>query len=1193
MASKKITAMPDLAGGQVPTDLATLVDLSASLANQNVKSTLNDLFAEITKNITDLSVQFGNGAAATVSAAGKGKLIYNNSVTGFQVSANGGAYTSLLTGSGTAQQVAFFTAAAALGGDTAFVWDSTNNRLGIGVTVAASVTSLNVRADGSAIAAEFLPNTVSDNPRVQIQVTSSDGRIGTSNATPSPFYIITNNTERISVESGGAVAINRTSPAQAQLHVDAATNVTTAFLANNAAGSSVEIAIFQVNGGNRALLTENGEWILGNASSVSGKLTLANASGSTLTSISAGNAASTLNYIFPATDPTAGQFLQAAAPSGGNVTLSWATGSGSTSPAGADTQVQFNASGVFGASANLTWVSPTLTIGAATSATGLLTLANASGSTTTSIQAGNAAASLVYIFPTVSPTSGQVLTASAPSGANVTLSWATPTTGTVTGTGTATRVAFWSSASALSSNAALFWDNTNSRLGIGTAAPDLPLDVVSDATALAQQWRETGAGTCRVQLQVPSSFGQFGTSSNHAMGFIANGVQYVNIEPTGGTVFGSIIPATATVLINALANTDTALIANNASGSTISIASFQVGGSLRHQFLSTGEAIIGLASTVTGKLTLANSAGATLTSISAGNAASTLNFIWPVVDPTAGQVLSAAAPSGGNVVLSWTSAGGGGTPASPTNSIQYNNAGSFGGNAGLLYTPGSTTGDEVALATATITTGNAFSIALTGTAAASNTKTGLNIASSGANATASQTVYGIRSSVTNTGTTNTNIAALFTATGATTNWAASLIGAELVTLNSLGVTATDGLVLINNTAAAAGAQQYSPRIRFTGQGWRTTVTAASRTVDWAIDLQPAEGTTNPANRLVFSQQVNGGGFASHSVFGIDQGGVTYASFPGGGETGWPGLTVGLNFGTQASPNISGLFQNAGGSWFIARPVNNFGAHGTGMAVLSGGQFTWSTNSSSLPTGTLDTGLARAAAGVVRVTNASTGAGKLMAAQNGTTAQGFVHGEPDNTSFPCFYGNLPSGSTQNIFTGSNNNNVRVIISSGGKITGSLNNTSQNYRMEGQITTSVSDLSNTSTTPTTLFTATLPANSVSATGDCLQLEVDGVYANNANNKTVRVLLGATQLFSTGINAFANSRWKIRALIYRTGSAAQRAIVQYFSDDVLTIAQPIQYGVYSEDWTTSLAVSIEATGGATNDVTENTAILSISPG
>jgi len=1120
MASEKITVMPDLAGGQVPTDLITLVDLSQPVATQNVKSTLNDAFAEITKNITDLSVQFGNGASATVSAAGKGKLIYNNTATAFQVSANGGAYTSLLTGSGIAQQVAFFTAAAAIGGDTAFVWDSTNNRLGINVTVAASVASLNVRADGSAIAAEFLPNTVSDNPRVQIQVTNSDGRIGTSNATPSPFYIITNNTERISVESGGAVAINRTSPAQAQLHVDAATNVTTAFLANNAAGSSVEIAVFQVNGGNRALLTENGEWILGLASTVTGKLTLSNASGATLTSISAGNAASTLNYIFPAADPTAGQFLQAAAPSGGNVTLPWATGSGSTSPAGLNTQVQFNASGVFGASANLTWVSPTLTIGAATSATGLLTLANASGSTTTSLQAGNAAASLVYIFPTVSPTSGQVMTASAPSGANVTLSWTTPTTGTVTGSGTATRVAFWSGASALSSNADLFWDNIDSRLGVGTATPGLPLDVVSDAAALAQQWRETGAGTCRVQLQVPSSFGQFGTTSNHAMGFIANGIQYVNIEPTGGTVFGSIIPATATVLINALVNTDTALIANNASGSTISIASFQVGGSLRHRFLSTGEVILGLASTVTGKLTLSNASGTTLTSISAGNAASTLNFIWPVVDPTAGQVLSAAAPSGGNVVMSWVSSGGGGTTINATDTVfPYRSSSTAFSDSNLIQISSSVTEVRNVAAGTTAQTLNLYGTAANNTAAAPTTyvRAALAVSTTAVSLTAQQASTGAL-----TAGTNINITA-----------AAALGGA---------------------TGAAAGG---------------------------AITL-----TSGAAARLT-SGNANGGNITFTVGAGIGTGVAGQVIVSNGGTAeNLPGLVVGA-FTQQ------GLYTNSGGGWFLAVPANNFGVHGSGVAILSGGQFTWSDNSTSIPTGTRDTGLARAAAGVIRATNAGTGAGKLMAAQNGTTAQAFIHGEPDNTSFPCFYGNLPSGSTQNIFTGSNNNNVRFIVSSGGKVTGSLNNTAQNYRMEGQITTSVSDLSNTSTTPTTLFTATLPANSVSATGDCLQLEVDGVYANNVNNKTVRVLLGATQLFSTGSNAFANSRWKIRALIYRTGSAAQRAIVQYFSDDVLTIAQPIQYGVYSEDWTTSLAVSIEATGGATNDVTENTAILSISPG
>jgi hypothetical protein len=50
-------------------------------------------------------------------------------------------------------------------------------------------------------------------------------------------------------------------------------------------------------------------------------------------------------------------------------------------------------------------------------------------------------------------------------------------TNMVTGTGTATRVAFWNSASTIASNANLYWDNTNSRLGIGTAAPAYALEV--------------------------------------------------------------------------------------------------------------------------------------------------------------------------------------------------------------------------------------------------------------------------------------------------------------------------------------------------------------------------------------------------------------------------------------------------------------------------------------------------------------------------------------------------------------------------------------------------------------------------------------------------------------------------------------------------------------------------------------------
>jgi hypothetical protein len=50
-------------------------------------------------------------------------------------------------------------------------------------------------------------------------------------------------------------------------------------------------------------------------------------------------------------------------------------------------------------------------------------------------------------------------------------------TNPVTGTGTATRVAFWDSASSVSSSANLYWDDSNSRLGVGTATPGAPLQV--------------------------------------------------------------------------------------------------------------------------------------------------------------------------------------------------------------------------------------------------------------------------------------------------------------------------------------------------------------------------------------------------------------------------------------------------------------------------------------------------------------------------------------------------------------------------------------------------------------------------------------------------------------------------------------------------------------------------------------------
>lgn len=80
-----------------------------------------------------------------------------------------------------------------------------------------------------------------------------------------------------------------------------------------------------------------------------------------------------------------------------------------------------------------------------------------------------------------------------------------------------------------------------------------------------------------------------------------------------------------------------------------------------------------------------------------------------------------------------------------------------------------------------------------------------------------------------------------------------------VNTQSIGAVSTDGTVLQNTTAATVGAQKWSPRLHFIGQGWKTTGTA-SVTTDWIVELQPVQGAANPSVSLVFSYQIAGAGY---------------------------------------------------------------------------------------------------------------------------------------------------------------------------------------------------------------------------------------------------------------------------------------------------------------------------------------------
>jgi hypothetical protein len=70
-----------------------------------------------------------------------------------------------------------------------------------------------------------------------------------------------------------------------------------------------------------------------------------------------------------------------------------------------------------------------------------------------------------------------------------------------------------------------------------------------------------------------------------------------------------------------------------------------------------------------------------------------------------------------------------------------------------------------------------------------------------------------------------------------------------------------GLALSNTIAASSGNQEYSPEVRWKGQGWGTT-TPASSNVDFRAYVLPVQGTTNPTGKWTLESRVGAAAFAN-------------------------------------------------------------------------------------------------------------------------------------------------------------------------------------------------------------------------------------------------------------------------------------------------------------------------------------------
>lgn len=150
-----------------------------------------------------------------------------------------------------------------------------------------------------------------------------------------------------------------------------------------------------------------------------------------------------------------------------------------------------------------------------------------------------------------------------------------------------------------------------------------------------------------------------------------------------------------------------------------------------------------------------------------------------------------------------------------------------------------------------------------------------------------------------------------------------------VTVNNIGVLAagvsppvdTTSMIFINNTAAAAGAQQESPSLVLQGNGWKTNATAASQVVKYRIKVLPVQAAANPTGMMYVGYSINAAGYTD--AFSFSSAGQFHASTldatttisAGGGVSGtsWSGNAASTNAVTNIQTTPTNGFSVTNGT----------------------------------------------------------------------------------------------------------------------------------------------------------------------------------------------------------------------------------------------------------------------------------------
>jgi hypothetical protein len=196
-------------------------------------------------------------------------------------------------------------------------------------------------------------------------------------------------------------------------------------------------------------------------------------------------------------------------------TLGGTVAAAQVTPAGSDTQIQFNDGGALGASSNLTWDDTNLTIG---SAAGAIKLTDSDQSHSVSLKAGAMTANATFVLPTADGTCGQALTTDGSGN----LSFADAGGGAITWDTTAKTT----TVTAVAGNG-YFVDTTS-----GSVTVNLPAGSAGDQVAIADYAGTFQNNACTITPNGTDKIG--GTNASAALIQEGQGATFVFVDSTQG-----------------------------------------------------------------------------------------------------------------------------------------------------------------------------------------------------------------------------------------------------------------------------------------------------------------------------------------------------------------------------------------------------------------------------------------------------------------------------------------------------------------------------------------------------------------------------------------------------------------------------------------------------------------------------------